>query len=131
MAKKKVELRETVVWVCVNASGYPFGSTVAHLRRDSIASWNKLVSSDFENDRKKYGIQVVKSKLVPVSEDCDMSEQVNIEQVRDEFPLLANTEQKRVVLQMADELERLREFREYCDKYHNGIYEQFDEWRQR
>ena len=56
---------------------------------------------------------------------------VNIEQVRDEFPLLANTEQKRVVLQMADELERLREFKEYADKYHNGIYEQFDEWRQR
>lgn len=32
---------------------------------------------------------------------------------------------------VADELERLREFKEYADKYHNGIYEQFDEWRQR
>jgi len=37
---------------------------------------------------------------------------VNIEQVREAFPLLANTEQKRVVLQMADEIERLRKM---CD----------------
>ena len=56
---------------------------------------------------------------------------VNIEQVRKAFPLLANTEQKRVVLQMSEELERLRELKEYCDKYHNRIYEQFEEWRQR
>ena len=50
---------------------------------------------------------------------------VNIEQVREAFPLLANTEQKRVVLQMADEIERLRsevaELKRQSDNANNYI----------
>ena len=59
---------------------------------------------------------------------------VNIEQVREALKRFERASAWKVeawLRQMADELERLREFREYCDKYHNGIYEQFDEWRQR
>ena len=61
-----------------------------------------------------------------------MSEQVDLKQVREALYLSTYTHKVLVeILHMTDEIERLREFKEYADKYHNGIYEQFDEWRQR
>ena len=63
-----------------------------------------------------------------------MSDQVDLKQVREvaNKPIVPLEQVWRDMLnQMADEIERLREFKEYADTYHNGIYEQFEDWRKR